>query len=536
MNSKNSGTGGYSLLAESDVPLRVVPGTDAQWKAVLGDRYEDVKKLLTDVRDLNWVGLRLRSGDDVSCLNLYQPTKPRVLGASSAFTERGGFDVSLATPSADANPWKLLATSSNLNLYLDDHTAQWVMQKQPGDKITLTDELDQPREALFAAMINGSIFQSELLLSEANFRMFVESMTDMLIVAAPTGRIQAVNDATVRQLGYTADELTAMRVVDLHEPAARPGVKVLGVNPETGAEVTIRDGRFGAYIQLGEQGEEGDEKPKRSSLPRGLKPEDVTLEKALALLSLPREVARHPTSGEPILAGIGRYGPYVQHGKTYANIGRDDDVLEIGANRAIDLIVQKEQGGGRFGGGATARELGTHPEGGVVAIKSGRFGAYVNWNKVNATIPRGTDAESLTLEAALAMIKAKQEGGGGDGGGRNVGDHPEGGALVVKDGRYGPYVAWGKVFATIPKSQSPDSVTLQDAIDLVNARAAATGKKGPVKKAAAKKKPAAKKAAAKPKKIAASDETPFEGGKPAKTAVAKKGAAKKAPAKKATKK
>jgi DNA topoisomerase-1 len=133
------------------------------------------------------------------------------------------------------------------------------------------------------------------------------------------------------------------------------------------------------------------------------------------------------------------------------------------------------------------------------------------------------------------MIKAKQDGGGGDGGGRNVGDHPDGGALVVKDGRYGPYVAWGKVFATIPKSQSPDSVTLQDAIDLVNARAAATGKKGPVKKAAAKKKPAAKKAAAKPKKIEESDETPFEGGKPAKKAVAKKGAAKKV-AKKAAKK
>ena len=309
----------------------------------------------------------------------------------------------------------------------------------------------------------------------------------------------------------------------------RPGVKVLGSDPETGAEVTIRDGRFGAYIQLGEQGEDGDEKPKRSSLPRGLKPDDVTLEKALALLSLPREVARHPESGDPILAGIGRYGPYVQHAKTYANLGRDDDVLEIGANRAIDLIIQKEQGGGRFGGGATKRELGEHPEGGVVSIKSGRFGPYVNWAKVNATIPRGTDSETLMLEAALAMIKAKQEGGG-DGSGRNLGDHPDGGALVVKDGRFGPYVAWGKVFATIPKSQSPDTVTLQDAIELVNARAAATGKKGPVKKAAAKKKPAAKKASAKPKKIEASDETPFEGGKPAKTG------AKKAPAKKAVKK
>ena len=134
----------------------------------------------------------------------------------------------------------------------------------------------------------------------------------------------------------------------------RPGVRVLGQDPETGEEITLRNGRFGDYVQQGEG-----EKPKRSSLPRGLEPDDVTLEKALALLSLPREVARHPASGEPILAGIGRYGAYVQHGKTYANLGRDDDVLEIGANRAIDLIVAKESGAGasRFGrrGGSRSR-------------------------------------------------------------------------------------------------------------------------------------------------------------------------------------
>ena len=121
----------------------------------------------------------------------------------------------------------------------------------------------------------------------------------------------------------------------------------------------------------------------------------MTLEKALALLSLPREVARHPSSGEPILAGIGRYGAYVQHGKTYANLGRDDDVLEIGGNRAIDLIVAKESGAGasRFGGGA-ARVLGEHPEGGPITVKQGRFGAYVSHGKVNATMPKGTDPAS----------------------------------------------------------------------------------------------------------------------------------------------
>ncbi len=119
----------------------------------------------------------------------------------------------------------------------------------------------------------------------------------------------------------------------------KPGQRLLGTDLESGLEVTVRDGRFGPYLQLGEG-----EKPKRSSLPKGLTPAAVDLETALTLLSLPRPVARHPASGEPILAGIGRYGPYVQHGKVYANLDNDDDVLTIGANRAIDLIVAKEEG------------------------------------------------------------------------------------------------------------------------------------------------------------------------------------------------
>ena len=186
----------------------------------------------------------------------------------------------------------------------------------------------------------------------------------------------------------------------------RPGVRVLGQDPATGEEITLRNGRFGEYVQQGE----GD-KPKRSSLPRGLSADDLTLEKALKLLALPREVARHPTSGEPILAGIGRYGSYVQHGKTYANLGRDDDVLEIGANRAIDLIVAKESGAGgsRFGGGA-ARVLGEHPEGGPVSVKQGRFGPYVNHGKINATLPKGTDPASPHPRAGDRT--AESQGGG----------------------------------------------------------------------------------------------------------------------------
>ncbi|MFZ9501762.1 MAG: type I DNA topoisomerase, partial [Beijerinckiaceae bacterium] len=277
----------------------------------------------------------------------------------------------------------------------------------------------------------------------------------------------------------------------------RPGVRCLGVDPDTSEEVTLRDGRFGPYLQLGEG-----EKPKRSSLPKGLSKDDVTLEKALALLSLPREVAKHPTSGEPILAGIGRYGPYVQHQKTYANIGREDDILEIGANRAIDLIVTKEQGGGgsRFGASA-GRALGDHPQGGAIAVKSGRYGPYVNWKKVNANLPKGRNPDEVTLEEAIALVNAKASGEGGADGGKLLGEHPQGGAITLREGRYGPYVALGKVYANIPKSMTPDQVTLADAIELIDAKGGpakkAASKKAGAKKASPAKKPAAKTAATK---------------------------------------
>jgi DNA topoisomerase-1 len=278
----------------------------------------------------------------------------------------------------------------------------------------------------------------------------------------------------------------------------KPGVKVLGRDPETGAEVTLRDGRFGAYIQLGEPEEEGD-KPKRVSLPKDLKAEEVTLEKALKLLALPREVAKHPESGEPILAGIGRYGPYVQHGRTYANLGRDDDVLEIGANRAIDLIVAKEsgRGGGRFGSAPAGRGLGEHPEGGAIAIKLGRFGAYVNWVKINATIPRGTNPDELTLDQAVELLRAKASGAPAAGDGKVLGDHPAGGKIVLREGRYGPYVSHGKINATIPKSIAPDAISLQDAIELIDARGGATPARKSAARKAPTKKPAAKRATAK---------------------------------------
>ncbi|KAA5598983.1 type I DNA topoisomerase [Blastochloris sulfoviridis] len=184
------------------------------------------------------------------------------------------------------------------------------------------------------------------------------------------------------------------------------GNRSLGEDPDTGLEVTVRNGRFGPYVQLGEG-----EKPKRSSFPRGLDPVSIDLETALALLSLPREVATHPETGKPILVGIGRFGPYVQHDKTYANLGAEDEVLSIGANRAIDLIVTKEtRGPGRGRGADSGRVLGDHPAlGGPISVRAGRYGPYVNHGKVNATLPKDVPPESVTLEQAVSLLKARAE-------------------------------------------------------------------------------------------------------------------------------
>jgi DNA topoisomerase-1 len=278
--------------------------------------------------------------------------------------------------------------------------------------------------------------------------------------------------------------------------ADRPGVRVLGEDAETGEEISVRDGRFGPYLQQGEG-----EKPKRSSLPKGLSPADVTLDKAIALLSLPREIAKHPETKQPILAGIGRYGPYVQHGKTYANIGKDDDILEIGGNRAIDLIVAKESGlsGRRFGGGESpARALGDHPAGGAVTIKAGRFGPYVNHGKINATLPRDADPTTFSLDEAVALLAGKAAGAGNTQG-RLLGEHPSGGPITVRAGRFGAYVNHGKVNATLKNGMSPDTLSLEEAIRLIEDKGGA----GPAKKTKAAPKSSPKRKAAAPKKAPA---------------------------------
>ncbi|RWN56477.1 MAG: type I DNA topoisomerase [Mesorhizobium sp.] len=192
------------------------------------------------------------------------------------------------------------------------------------------------------------------------------------------------------------------------------GTKVLGKDPYTAEEITLRSGRFGPYVQRGD-GKEA----KRSSLPKGWTVDSIDHEKALALLSLPRDVGKHPESGKMISAGLGRYGPFVLHEGTYANLDNIEDVFSIGLNRAVSVIAEKQLKGpgGRNGGTAAAlKELGEHPAGGGrIVVRDGKYGPYVNFGKVNATLPKGKDPQSVTIEDAVALI-AEKEAKGGNGG------------------------------------------------------------------------------------------------------------------------
>ncbi|MET1028355.1 MAG: type I DNA topoisomerase [Dongiaceae bacterium] len=246
--------------------------------------------------------------------------------------------------------------------------------------------------------------------------------------------------------------------------AAAAGPVELGKADDGETPITLRKGPYGHYVQLGE-GAEG-EKPKRQSIPKGIEPNDVTIEQARKLLSLPRTVGDHPETKKPILAGIGRFGPYLQHDGKYKSIPKDDDVLTIGMNRAMEVVSQESKGRGR-GQAAPGKELGKDPASGeTVTQHEGRYGPYVKLGKVNATIPGSIEPSSLTLDQALSLIAARAEKMAMDGGGK-----PKRGA----------------------KKAAPKKAAAAPGLSEDGAKAPKAAKK----KAAAKKAPAAKKAVAK---------------------------------------
>ncbi|SFC38770.1 type I DNA topoisomerase [Tropicimonas isoalkanivorans] len=203
-------------------------------------------------------------------------------------------------------------------------------------------------------------------------------------------------------------------------PFGPPGTEDSGIGPDGKLlgydgddKITLRDGRFGPYVQRGDATEETP-KPPRASLPKTWSADAMDLEKALTLLSLPRQIGPHPEDGEMIEAAIGRFGPYVRHGKVYANLPNVDEVFEIGMNRAVEVLAQKAARGGRGAAAKPLKELGEHPDGGPINIMEGRYGPYVKWEKINATLPKDTEPQSVTMEQALELIaeKAAKKGKG----------------------------------------------------------------------------------------------------------------------------
>ncbi len=206
---------------------------------------------------------------------------------------------------------------------------------------------------------------------------------------------------------------------------ADAGPRQLGSDPATAQQVSLRKGPYGHYVQLGEANGEAKEKPKRVSLPRGMAPSEVDLDRALALLALPRAVGRHPGTGEEITAGIGRFGPYLKHGTTYKSLAADDDVLTIGLNRAVALLAD---GKGRRV--APGRTIGEHPKDSrPITLHSGRYGPYLRHGKTLASLPKSANAEALTLDEAVAIlaaqaVKAKVKKGMGKPAAKAAGEEP----------------------------------------------------------------------------------------------------------------
>ncbi len=182
---------------------------------------------------------------------------------------------------------------------------------------------------------------------------------------------------------------------------AENGPRVLGVDPASGARVSVRKGPYGNYVQL-DAGDAGG-KPKRVALPKGTAPEEIDLEMALRLLALPRELGPHPETAEPIVAGIGRFGPYLKHGKAYLSLPAADDVLTIGLNRAVVLIAE-----GKRRAPTPLRAIGPHPrDGKPVTVMDGRYGPYLQHDGLNAPLPRTASPEAITLEEAVAQLDAR---------------------------------------------------------------------------------------------------------------------------------
>lgn len=260
-----------------------------------------------------------------------------------------------------------------------------------------------------------------------------------------------------------------------HGDIAISGPQELGIDPATSLPITLRQGPFGPYVQLGEAEGEGKAKtkPKRASLPKGVTLEDVTLDMALKLLALPRIVGLHPATGKEILAGLGRFGPYLLHDGAYTKLKDAMEALEIGINHAVEKIAEadaRRKGPRQRAELKVLREVGKHPDDGeAIQVIDGRYGPYLKHGATNAPIPRGTEVDAVTMDMAILAIASRAKKGGK---GKKKAAAPKSAPKAKK--------------AAAPKAEKPQKTS--GAEKPVAKKAA--------KKAAPKKKAAAKKAAA----------------------------------------
>lgn len=271
----------------------------------------------------------------------------------------------------------------------------------------------------------------------------------------------------------------------------KTGARELGIDPRTGKKVSARLGKYGAYAQIGEAGDE--EKPQFANLRDGQLIETITLQEALDLFSLPREIGFFEDKAMTI--GIGKFGPYVKHDDKYVSLTKEDDPYTIDADRAIQLIQQKRAE-------SVSESLGEY-QGKPVTTGKGRFGPYVKYDEKYVSLPRNESIAGLTLDRAIELIEAKRQQEAN----KYIKEFPENPAVKVVNGQYGPYLAVGKRNVRIPKDIDPATLTLEDCLKLAGddpaaaakapAKKAATAKASPAKATSSKKPAATKKVATK---------------------------------------
>lgn len=322
---------------------------------------------------------------------------------------------------------------------------------------TASENVGAEKQKLFPTdigmVVNDFLVEHFPTILDLNFTAYVEGEFDQIAEGTMNWR------AMLKEF-YTPFHKTIGTVSETAERAT--GSRVLGVDPVSGKPIQARIGRFGPMIQIGDV--EDEEKPKFASLRKDQSIQSITLQEALDLFKLPRTLGER--DGEVVTVGIGRFGPYVRLGSTYASLTPEDDPLAIDLARAVELVDLKKAAN-------ATRELGEY-EGEMIVAGRGRFGPFVKFGKLYANIPKAEDPNAVTLERAIELIQAKQAGAKA-----SVLRTYEGSDIQILDGRYGPYITDGKKNANVPKGKKPEEVSLEEATALVAA--------APAKKAAAKK-------------------------------------------------